>query len=175
MGHNLKIEGIYDQRTLKLLKNQGVRDFGFNFSPKSFNFIQEHIFLDDLVPLLNQNDKIYLHFTRSNDPMIVKVLYDLTKTQIKRECVYLTCDEWIDKPYHLENNYFLNFFSEIDMSFCNSKYFSGIILDYNFLENLHSRGKLNNFLANFYTQFNSYLSSEKKVILKLGTYPMLVH
>lgn len=167
MAHNFKIEGIYDQRTLKLLKTQGLKDFGFNFSPKSFNFIQEHVFLDELVPLLGENDNIHLHFSRSNDPMISKVISDLAKIGFKRENVYLNCDEWSDLPHNLGIKYYLNYSSEINLSYCNSEYFSGMIFDFSFFEDLHIRGLLNNFISNFYTHFNKHLNDEKKIILRI--------
>lgn len=167
MAHNFKIEGIYDQRTLKLLKTQGLKDFGFNFSPKSFNFIQEHVFLDELVPLLDGNDNIHLHFSRSNDSMIAKVLADLAKTGFKSENVYLNCDEWTDIPHNHGIKFYLNYSSDINMSYCNSEYFSGMIFDFAFFEDLHIRGVLNNFITNFYTHFNKLLNNEKKIILRI--------
>lgn len=167
MGHNFKIEGIYDQRTLKLLKTQGLKDFGFNFSPRSFNFIQEHVFLEELVPLLDESDNIHLHFTRSNDPMIVKVINDLQKNGVKKERVYLNCDEWSEAPENLGIKYYLNYVPDINMNHCKSALFSGMIFEFSFFEDLHYRGILNNFIANFYTHFNTLLNSEKKIILRI--------
>lgn len=167
MAHNFKIEGIYDQRTLKLLKAQGLKDFGFNFSPRSFNFIQEHVFLVELVPLLDESDNIHLHFARSNDPMISKVIFDLKINGIKTERLYLNCDEWVETPESLGIKYYLNYVSDINMSYCKSSLFSGMIFDFNFFEDLHHRGVLNNFISNFYTHFNKLLNDEKKIILRI--------
>jgi hypothetical protein len=167
MAHNLKIEGIYDQRTLKLLKAQGLKDFGFNFSPKSFNFIQEHIFLEELVPLLDETDSIHLHFTRSNDPMILKVIEDLRKNGVVKDRVYINCDEWSDSPELLGIKYYLNYSPEINLTYCKSKFFSGMIFEFSFFDNLHNNGVLNNFITNFYTHFNKFLNTEKKIILRV--------
>ena len=167
MAHNLKIEGIYDQRTLKHLKAQGLGDFGFNFSPKSFNFIQEHVFLEELVPLLDESDNIHLHFSRSNDPMIVKVMADLQKIGVKPERVYLNCDEWTEAPESFKIKYYLNYSPEMNMSACKNALFSGMIFEFSFFEDLHMRGLLNIFIANFYTHFNSLLNNEKKIILRI--------
>ena len=112
MDHKFKIEGIYDQRTLKLLKSRQVRDFGFNFSPKSFNFIQEHVFLNELIPLIEPLDKIYLRFARSNDPMIKKVIEDLKKAGVQDTNLFLECDEWSTSPNEFEIKYFLNYYPE---------------------------------------------------------------
>jgi hypothetical protein len=167
MDQKFKIEGIYDQRTLKLLKSRNIRDFGFNFSPTSFNFIQEHVFLEELIPLLDPKDRIYLHFTRSNDPMIKKVLLDLKKVGIDSQSIYVECDEWSESPVNLGVKYFLNYFPELDVKNCDSDNFSGIIFKFSFFEDLQRRGILNNFIANFYTHFKKYLSEEKRIVLKI--------
>jgi hypothetical protein len=167
MDHKFKIEGIYDQRTLKLLKSRNIRDFGFNFSPKSFNFIQEHIFLGELIPLLDPKDRIYLHFSRSNDPMIRKVLADLQKVGVEKENIFIECDEWSESPKELGVCYFLNYYPEIDLKNCDSIYFSGLVFSFSFFEDLHKRGVLNNFISNFYTHFKKFLTEDKKIILKI--------
>lgn len=167
MDQNLKIEGIYDQRTLKLLKQKGIRDFGFNFSPRSFSFIQEHVFLEEIVPLLDPLDRIHLHFDRSNDPMIHKVLDDLKKIGVERERVYLDCDEWKTSPEELGVNYYLTYHPGIDLKGCEGKHFSGMIFDFSYLEELHHKRVLNNFITNFYTHFSKVLTEDKKVILKV--------
>lgn len=165
MTQNFKIEGIYDQRTLKLLKARGLRNFGFNFSPKSFNFIQEHIFLNDLIPLLDPSDRIHLHFTRSNDPMIPKVIEDLGKVGIQKENIYIDSDEWDKEALNLGINYYLNYYPELDLSLCNSPQFSGLIFNFSFFEELHHKGVLKNFIMNFYTHFKNYLTEDKQIIL----------
>ena len=79
MEQQLRIDGIYDKRTLKHLKDQGIKDFCFDFSPKSFNFIQEYVFLEQILNLLNSSDRIFLHFSKANDPMIKKIVVDIKK------------------------------------------------------------------------------------------------
>lgn len=166
MDHDFKIEGIYDQRTLKLLKAKGLRDFGFNFSPKSFNFIQEHVFINELIPLLDPSDRIHLRFTRSNDPMIEKVIKDAVASGVVRENIYIECDEWSDLPEKMGVNYYLNHHSGLDLTQCKSEFFAGIIFDFSYFDELHNRGVLNNFITNFYTHFTKVLTKDKKIILR---------
>ena len=167
MSHKFKIEGIYDQRTLKLLKSKGLRDFGFNFSPKSFNFIQEHVFLTDLVPILDPKDKMHLHFSRSNDPMIKKVLEDLQKIGIKKENIFIDCDEWGEEILILETNFYLNYQTDLNFALCKNPYFSGVIFDFAFFEDLHKKGVINNFISNFYTHYKKDLTNDKKIIMRI--------
>lgn len=167
MAHNFKIEGIYDQRTLKLLKTKGLKDFGFNFSPKSFNFIQEHVFLEQLVPLLDESDTLHLQFTRSNDPMILKVLTDLKKNGIKADQISVVCDEWSQHPSETGCAYYLNYVKDLDMNLCRHELFKGMIFDFSLFEEMHHNGSLNKFITNFYHQFNGLLDGDRKIILKL--------
>ena len=167
MTQNLKIEGIYDQRTLKLLKSKGVRDFGFNFSPKSFNFIQERVFLNELIPLLDPKDKIHLHFSKINDPMIQKVIHDLKKAGIDKDNIYFDCDEGTEKSNEIGINYFLNYSPDVNHTACEGSEFCGFIFNFSFFEDLHTRGILNNFIANFYTYFKKYLIEDKLIILRI--------
>jgi hypothetical protein len=167
MNSHLKIEGIYDQRTLKLLKAQGLKDFGFDFSPKSFNFIQEHIFLSELVPLLGPQDSVHLHFSRSNDPMIKKVIEDLKGSNIQRDNIFLDCDEWSSAPVENGLNYYLNYCLELDSANCSGDLFKGIVFQFSFLEELHRKNILNNFISNFYTKFNHLLGDDKKIIVRI--------
>lgn len=166
MEHDLKIEGIYDQRTLKLLKEKGLRDFGFNFSPKSFNFIQEHVFINELIPLLDPNDRIHLHFVRSNDPMIEKVINDAERAGVTRNHIYIECDEWVNEPETFGVYYYLNHHSQLDLNQCKGDFFAGIIFDFSYFNELHGRGVLNNFITNFYTHFSKVLTKDKKIILR---------
>lgn len=167
MAQNLKIEGIYDQRTLKLLKSKGIRDFGFNFSPKSFNFIQEHVFLNELIPLLEPKDKIHLHFSRINDPMIQKVILDLNKAGVLKDNIFIDCDEGTEKSLEIGVNYYLNYNPELSLAACSSPYFCGMIFNFSFFEDLHRRGILNNFIANFYTHFKSHLTEDKQIVMRI--------
>ena len=167
MTQNLKIEGIYDQRTLKLLKSKGIRDFGFNFCPKSFNFIQERVFLNELIPLLDPKDKIHLHFSRINDPMIQKLLLDLQKAGVVKDNIYFDCDEGTEKSREIGIKYFLNYSPEINHISCEGSEFCGFIFNFSFFEDLHIRGILNNFIANFYTHFKKYLIEDKLIILRI--------
>lgn len=166
MNHTIKIDGIYDKRTLKLLKSKNFRHFGFDFSPRSFNFIQEHIFLSDLIPLLDTNDKISLHFDRSNDPMIKKVIEDLGSVGIKKENIYLECEIWPVAPQELGINYYIKFNHEIDIQLLNDRLFAGLIFEFAFFEDLKQKKVINNFVTNFYTRFSTYLA-DKEVVLKM--------
>lgn len=168
MVQKLRIEGIYDQRTLKHLKQNGMKDFCFDFSPKSFNFIQEYVFLEQLIKLIDSSDNIFLHFSRSNDPMIAKLVLDLKKSGQSLSNVFFEFDEWSQEvtPQNFEQKYLLNFSKDLDLSKMIGPNFSGFIFSFDFFEDLYRKNLLSTFANNFFTRFHSMLTPERLLILK---------
>lgn len=168
MKNELRIEGIYDKRTIQLLLEHNVKDFGFDFCPRSFNFIQEHIFIKDFIPVFNQSHKIYLKFSNMNDLMINRIIKDLSNANINKENIYFEFTE-LDKQeelVHFQYNFFVHYSQSLNISKIHSEKFKGVIFDFSFLENLHTKNLLNSFISNFYTQNISILSKELHFILK---------
>lgn len=164
MNNRLKFEGIYDSRTLKFLKNLGVKKFGFDFNPRSFNFIQEYVFLEQIVPLLGHTDELTLTFTRSNDPMISKVLLDLKRNGFDLKNVSLICLEWPIAPAEFEVNYYLNYVPQIDVNLANFTNFKGFFFDYSLFEGMQSDGVLRAFVSNYFTRFGKVAASADTVL-----------
>ncbi len=169
MEQRLRIEGIYDQRTLKHLKTFGMKDFCFDFSPRSFNFIQEYVFLEHILSQIGSTDRIFLHFLRSNDPMVLKIIEDLNKFKFNMNNVYFEFDEWSEeiKPINFSCNYLLNFSHGIDHAKFIGNNFQGFIFNFKFFEELHNLNLLNNFATNFYTRYHSIVSEKSLMLLKV--------
>lgn len=169
MGQKLRIEGIYDKRTLKHLKQQGLNDFCFDFSPRSFNFIQEYVFLEQILELLDPNDRVFLHFARSNDPMVVKLIADLSNSGRSLENVFFEFDEWSKEssPLNFGHNYLLNFSKDTDASKLIGNNFKGFVFNFEFFEDLHRSNLLNNFASNFYTRYHSVIGENQIMLLKI--------
>jgi hypothetical protein len=169
MEQRLRIEGIYDQRTLKHLKTFGMKDFCFDFSPRSFNFIQEYVFLEHILSQIGPTDRIFLHFLRSNDPMVSKIIEDLNKFKFNMNNVYFEFDEWSEeiKPINFSCNYLLNFSHVIDHAKFIGNNFQGFIFNFKFFEELYNLNLLNNFASNFYTRYHSIVSEKSLMLLKV--------
>lgn len=169
MAYRVRIEGIYDLRTLKHLKQNQLKDFCFDFSPRSFNFIQEHVFLDQLVPLLGTRDRIFVHFARSNDPMITKLVGDLKKAGVDLGQVFFEIDEWSTEiiPDNFEYNYVLHYSSDLDISKSIGKKFCGLVFEFSFFEDLFHKNLITRFSTNFYARFHPFLSESHFMILKM--------
>ena len=169
MEQKLRIEGIYDKRTLKHLKAHGLKDFCFDFSPVSFNFIQEYVFIEQILILLDSTDRVFLHFSRSNDPMIAKLIEDLSKTNLNLNNVFFEFDEWSAGfgPNDFSYNYLLNFTKGSDSAKLIGKNFKGFIFNFAFFEDLHQSNLLNNFTSNFYTRYQHLLTDHSLMLLKI--------
>ena len=177
MEQKLRIEGIYDTRTLKHLKQKGLKDFCFDFSPKSFNFIQEYVFLEQILKLLYPTDRVFLHFSRSNDPMVLKLIEDLKLTGQNLSNVYFEFDEWaLDvSPIDFEYNYLLNFSKDSDPNKLIGDNFKGFIFNFDFFESLHRSNLLNVFASNFYTLYQSKLNENTLMLLKIDWHNNLLN
>lgn len=169
MEQKLRIEGIYDKRTLKHLKQQGLKDFCFDFSPRSFNFIQEYVFLEQILNLLDSTDRVFLKFQRSNDPMVTKLIEDLRKSGQSLDNVYFEFDEWsMDlTPDQFSYNYLLNFSKDFDASKFIGANFKGFIFNFEFFEDLHRSKLLNTFARNFYTRYQARMDDQSLMLLKI--------
>ena len=71
MDKAIRIDGIYDNETLKTARSLGVGLFNFDFRPKSFNFLQQHSFLDMLKEGVFSSENLFMHFANEKDFVIL--------------------------------------------------------------------------------------------------------
>ena len=168
MESKFRIEGIYDQRTLKNLKEIGVKDFTFDFCPKSFNFIQEYVFLEKIISSLTESDRIFLKFNRSNDLMVEKLISDLQKNNYGMNNIIFEFNEWAPEmqPINFQYNYILHFSTDSDLHQKITNNFKGFIFNLDFFEYLFSNNLLSTFANNFYTKFGKLILDSHLLILK---------
>lgn len=170
MAYKVRIDGIYDQRTLKHLKLSGMKEFCFEFSPKSFNFIQEHVFLQQLVPLFSESDRLFVHFSRSNDPMVKKLADDMATSGVNMSNVFFEFDHWSPemKAESFEHNYLLSFSNDPEITSALGNKFCGFYFDFSFFEDLYHKNLLQRFAANFYTRFGASIDENGFFIMKMN-------
>lgn len=168
MNLSLKIDGIYDLRTLLHLKSIGVRNLSFDFSPKSFSFIQRKVFLNDIIPHVELGDSLYLKFDHSKDPMIKSILEDIKNQRGHLEKTYIQLEKWDqDDLEYFENKqvYFvLNYFSDSKILFSH-KFLHGVILEYKMVYDLYIKNVFFNFVTNLLMQLKTSPNSELSLIL----------
>ncbi|MFN8370823.1 MAG: hypothetical protein U0T83_09405 [Bacteriovoracaceae bacterium] len=72
-----RVHGIYDLNTLNVLKKRDYFLFGFDFRPRSFNFLPQHNFLALLENSYSPIHKYYLHYANEPDFVTMKMVNDL--------------------------------------------------------------------------------------------------
>jgi hypothetical protein len=166
MKNQIRIDGVYDRRTFVALKKLGINNFLFDFSPKSFNFIQLHVFADQIVTLLDKSDTVYMHFTSSSDTMIQKIIHDFP---FLKEQIIFECDEWVEG--HLLNQTYkmINFRQKEDFKSHQLSDIKGVVLEHDFLDELFLKSKLNQFFNDLFLTNGNFFDNDRKIILKANT------
>lgn len=70
MDYQLKVNGIYDQRTLEAVVSMGIKHFGFCFRPLSPHLLATKTFIDEILPKVPFGSFLYFEFENQLDPMI---------------------------------------------------------------------------------------------------------
>lgn len=151
---DLQIDGIYDQRTIKCLLDEGIRRFVFDFRPTSFNFFQQHRFLDLIKSCYRADCHYLLHFSNEADFIVKKFIEDLSSLNLlnmDRTFSLAFSDvhpmeyyEQFSMPYHLY------YHRQVEHGLWkNSRFLRGIIYDFEFLNELHQGNGLLPFVQNF--------------------------
>lgn len=104
----LKVSSIFNEKAFRFFKEKGVYHFGFDFRPKSMNFIQEHVVVE-LVKNL-QVGSVTLAFENEKDFVVKRILEEIEKRfsgEIILEFSGNTDFDFFDsfnKPYYFIDN-----------------------------------------------------------------------
>ncbi len=167
MTSEIKIDGIYDDKIIKRLGSIGIKNFGFDFRPLSFNFIPQYKFQEIIDKEFILDRRFFLHFADEKDFMIWKIVNDLTKLyghlskKIENRVDYLTMQSnfflefsFLKNDLDFYNQFNLPFYIYFDSSsnspedfvkFSRPSYLKGIILNYNMLLQIYDRGEIETF------------------------------
>ncbi|MCY4523731.1 MAG: hypothetical protein OXB84_03220 [Halobacteriovoraceae bacterium] len=170
MNREIRIDGVYDEKTILGLKDIPVRNINFDFRPKSFNFLQHYRFMQILEKIYNTTQRYFLHFNNESNNMIFKFLNDLDKR-------YQMSDNFI---LEFSDHQRLDFYQQFDHPFfwhyrpekifdelLEIPQFKGLVLPHSFLTGLHEQGKLNNFTRNFHQLFYGKKKTSIELALSL--------
>lgn len=162
MIDRIRIDGIYDQRTLKGLTEIQVNDFCFDFRPKSFNFLQEHKFLELMTKNFSPRANYWLHFCNEKEFVIDKILGDLIhdlnrssdhSAEGEKRNIFLEFSGNEDPSFYnqFQCPYFVHFNPEKNMKkVYKDPFFAGLVFDYNYLHEIFELGNFQGFLKVFY-------------------------
>lgn len=170
MTTSLKFEGIYDFKTFNCLKSLSIKNFGFDFSPKSLNFLQTKTFLNEIMPKLEEGDFVFLKFDHVFDPMIEMLLTELKTSRVKKENIILEFN-FFDKSFYAQKfSQYKFIFSYFDLYFNQIKgleALSGITLEHARLVELDEKGILINFITNFHSKVSVELREKNLLEVKM--------
>ncbi len=169
MNLEFKIDGIYDSRTFVNLLSQDLNYFSFDFRPRSFSFIQEQVFLNEFLIKFKPDHKIFLKFPVSNDPMIFKIINELSSRKFNLKNIFFEFDYLFESfdPKFFPYNFIVNFFNNVNFSNYDLVNFSGLTFDTNGMNFLEDNESLKSFASNFYIRFNKYLSANFLMIYNI--------
>lgn len=154
----IRIDGVYDLRTLHLLKDIEIKDLGFDFRPLSFNFLQQHKFMDFVEVLKGSNTlkdfMLYCHFCEESVDVINKIKNDYLelypKEQLKLEFSDFRPAEFYRQ---LDHDFIWHYKAEFGvLDILKAPNLRGIVLDYHFLHQLHLDGVFDAFFNHFMQQ-----------------------
>ncbi|MBT3981868.1 MAG: hypothetical protein HOE90_10970 [Bacteriovoracaceae bacterium] len=157
-----KIDGVYDDRTMRALSEIGTRHIGFDFRPLSLNFIQNHIFQDLIFRYFNSNSKYYLRFENEKDFVVQSFLDSISERFGEKTLINNFVLEFSgDMPKEYYQTFKVPFIWHYDegnswqelMGLDNLK---GIVLDIKILEYLHVQGRLHSFVQVLYQLIQSH-------------------
>ena len=77
MSKILKLAGIYDQQSIKFGIDQDIFHYGFDFRPRSPNFLQEYAFKEILEKNFDHRIHFYLHYQDEKDFMIMRMFDEI--------------------------------------------------------------------------------------------------
>ena len=149
-----QIQGIYDSRTLEACSRLNIQNVIFDFRPRSFNFLQKHLFesilkessfLPKKIGLLFDNEKIF----------IIKDILEVAQRFYKIDDIELILFGEFDikEISSLRLNFFANYNPDKKLSF-ETHLFCGWYFDSNFLNDLYNKNLLSNWINNFYQLYS---------------------
>ncbi len=149
-----RIEGIYNQDTIKHVSLLGIKSWLFDFRPKSFSFIQQYRFLEILEKSGEFAENIFMLFNREKKETLESFLDIVSKVATKKEVMgklKLEFDDFLDNddfdrygvPFYLRVNRSISFENLKKYKYC-----EGLVLDFKYLSSLHETDELLFFAQN---------------------------
>lgn len=161
------VQGIYDERTLKIIKSEGINIFSFDFRPRSFNFIQEHIFLEIVKKNFSENDRLFLYFEKSNDYMISKLITDLKNYIPSMDNIYFIFDDIDLIDPNFEFNFYCTYHDKLEKNIFNHSKCVGLFVEFKYFEHAINNHSLEKYTQNLMYRFSNLFTRNLEINLVL--------
>lgn len=175
----LRLEGIYDKNCLvQVARNNDVKALGFDFRPTSFNFLQQHRFMDLLDECYSPGDLYYMRYENEKDFVIRKTLDDLSAQSIgvsegqfglNQFILEFSCQQDFEAYDQFYWPYYWNFSPHVaPQEVYKARFLRGLVIDYSLLEELHRQNTLYQFSQNFYKQYFMLIDNRRlDIVLRI--------
>ncbi|WP_419171937.1 hypothetical protein [Halobacteriovorax sp.] len=169
---NIVLDGIYDKRSLQVAKTLAKGCYGFDFRPRSFNFIQGYV-LEELLNAhdLKQDDIVELHFENDSEFIIKSIIDTVEKYHPKVRLNFGLSSNHDKKILEAFNRAFSITFDEKDnlvYEKISSPLCQSVVLNYEFLHSMADKGLLNSFIVNFYSKVMRVKNEKFQLGIKLN-------
>ncbi|MCP4913993.1 MAG: hypothetical protein GY909_12855 [Oligoflexia bacterium] len=162
---NFQVNGIYDQRTIKALKELGVCRFGFDFRPRNLNFIQQHNLMNIAKEFLGDETVIFT-FENEKDFIIEKIVGDFKNEYSNDFFLSFSCDQEVEFYQNLKHPFYILYRPWFKVNdFYQIENFKGFIFDEVFLEELSLSNKLDSFASNFLGHWHPFETKKEGELL----------
>lgn len=175
MEKTIRVDGIYDLKTLKTARSLGLNLFQFDFRPKSFNFLQQHVFLDMLSKGVLSSETFFLHYSNEKDFVVFKMLEDLKNLSSSGKIsdqIFLEFSDELESFYYdqFDVPFFWNFSLGTSIEEVLKTYqLRGIIWELPLMEDINHRYGLETFLSHFLDQYGENIRRMKlQMVLRVG-------
>jgi len=147
----LKFNGVYDERTVRFLSEEGVKDFALDFRPRSLNFIQTHLACDIIkqFPL----SYFYLQFENEKEFVVSNILNEVDDFVGKNHLILefsgredaSYCDQF-KRPFSVV----IDHINHLTSDSLKGSYLNSVVLDGYFLKEIHEDGLLEKLLKTLF-------------------------
>ncbi|WP_127716438.1 hypothetical protein [Halobacteriovorax sp. HLS] len=167
MDSRLRVEGIYDKRTVQRLKQSGLKDLSFDFRVRSFNFLQKHIF-EELLDEVSHDDQIYLLFENEAD-FVIESIIEVAQTKCKKENIILEFSD--DQSASFYESFGMSYIwhyqsdSKNMANISSSNLLKGINLSFTDLLDAHNKVTLHNLSVNLHATFSKLFLDESGLLI----------
>lgn len=131
---------------------------GFDFRPRSFNFIQQYKFLELLKDQAVHFDKIYLSFCDEKDFVIKKFVEDLIESGVGSDQLVLEFSDSNPQEFYQQFNMpYIFHYNESNRNLSPCPLFRGVSIPACYLEEAENNNTLLSFVNLLMTQYSSFL------------------
>lgn len=163
---NVRIEGLYDKRTIDFLIENHVHHFGFNFSPKNINFLQHKEFSKILVEKCNSHHTYYMNVSYDS-PLVINHLIQKVSGELESlghnssefPLFLEMADEDFSRAdeidYRKTRGIFWHYRPDVHSlrELLKIPHLAGVFLNYSDIEAMHENETLFSFIQNFMHSF----------------------